>query len=140
MHDRIKSTAARLWAKIPAVPEPFREFLETSTLHGLVYISKAESKWGRVLWTVSVLLSLSLATILINNSFQDWSAQPVSSVISTHPIKDLRFPNVTVCPPKGTNTALNYDLTRLDKTFKTIEREKIRNVTMSIFTGHTFIL
>ena len=23
---------------------------------------------------------------------------------------DLDFPNVTVCPPKGSNTALNYDL------------------------------
>ena len=84
MYVDIKSRAKRLWANIPAIPEPVSGFLETSTLHGLVYISKAESMWGRILWTVSVLLSLSLAVLLINNSFQDWSAQPVSSVIYTH--------------------------------------------------------
>ena len=38
-----------------------REFLEASNIHGLVHISKAESKWGKVLWTISVLASFCLA-------------------------------------------------------------------------------
>ena len=114
---------------------PFREFLEASNLHGFVYISKAESKWGKVLWTFSIIASFTLAGILINKSFEDWSARPISSVISTHPIESLQFPNVTVCPPKGTNTALNYDLTRLNNTFKPSEWEKIENETKAVFTG-----
>ena len=114
---------------------PLREFLEASNLHGLVHISNAESKWGRVLWTISVFVSFACASILINESFKGWSVKPVSSVISTYPIKDLKFPNVTVCPPKGTNTALNYDLTKLNKTFQPAQREMINNKTMSIFTG-----
>ena len=108
----IKGRARLLLAKMAAVSSPIREFLETSTLHGLAYISKAESFWGKVLWAVSVIVSFSLAGILIKQSFTDWSTQPVSTVITTHPINDLKFPNVTVCPPKGTNTALNYDLLR----------------------------
>ena len=114
---------------------PFREFLEASNLHGLVHISKAQSKWGKVLWSASVFVSFSLAGILINNSFEEWSARPISSVISTQTIKNLRFPNVTVCPPKGTNTALNYDLTGLNRTFKPTELERIKEETISIFTG-----
>ena len=96
---------------------PIREFLEASNLHGLVHISKAESMWGKVLWIFSVVISFSAAGFLINNSFKGWRDQPVSSVISTHPIKDLKFPNVTVCPPKSTNTALNYDLFNLENFF-----------------------
>ena len=115
---------------------PFREFLETSNLHGLVHISKAESMWGRILWTISVIASFTIASIQINSSFSQWSNQPISSLITTHPIKALKFPNVTVCPPKGTNTALNYDLTRLDTTFKPSEEEKIQDETKSIFTGN----
>ena len=91
---------------------PIREFLEASNLHGLVHISKAETRWGKVLWSISVFVSFAISAILINNAFSNWSAQPVSSVISTHPIKGLKFPNVTVCPPRGSNTALNYDLVR----------------------------
>ena len=117
---------------------PFREFLEASNLHGLVHISKAESMWGKILWTISVIASFTIASIQINSSFSQWSNQPISSLITTHPIKALKFPNVTVCPPKGTNTALNYDLTRLDKTFHPLEEEKIQKETKSIFTGsHT---
>ena len=35
-----------------------------------------------------------------------------TETITTHPVADLEFPTVTVCPPKGSNTALNYDLIR----------------------------
>ena len=108
---------------------PFKDFLEASNLHGLAHISKAESMWGKVLWTISVIASFTIASIQINSSFSQWSNQPISSVITTHPIKGLKFQNVTVCPPKGTNTALNYDLMRLNNTFKPSEWEKMKNET-----------
>ena len=47
----------------------------------------------------------------------------------------MKFPNVTVCPPKGSNTALNYDLTRLRDTFQDSEKIKIAKETKEIFTG-----
>ena len=86
-----KGKMESLYARIAT--SPIREFLETSTLHGLVYISKAKSVLGKVLWAVSVVVSFCIASVLIYDSFADWSAQPVSTIISTHPIKDLKFPN-----------------------------------------------
>ena len=68
----------QLLANIAEVSAPIREFLEASTLHGLVYISKAESVWGKILWTLSVIVSFSLAGVLINQSFADWSKHPIS--------------------------------------------------------------
>ena len=37
-------------------------------------------------------------------------AQPGYSSISVLPITRITFPNLTVCPPRGTFTSLNYDL------------------------------
>ena len=110
-----------------------REFLEASSLHGLVYISKAESLVAKILWAVSVIVSFSLAGVLIHQSFANWSNNPVSSVISTHPIKDLKFPNVTVCPPKDTNTALNYDLFKLENHFTPSQREGVAQAIKNAF-------
>ena len=111
----------------------FKEFLETSTVHGLVYISKAKSIWAKIFWALLVVASFSLAIVLICNSFEGWSEKPVSSVISTRAIKDLNFPNVTICPPKNTNTALNYDLVQLNVIFTASMREKVEEEVDSTF-------
>ena len=130
----LKRKVRPAWAFAVHFISPVREFLETSTLHGLVYISKAKSLWGKILWSFSVIVSFSLAGLLIQQSFADWSAHPVSSVISTHPIENLKFPNVTVCPPKGTNTALNYDLVKLKSSFTPSEQEAINKNINEIFS------
>ena len=78
-----------------------REFLETSTIHGLSHISKVESKLGKAAWTIIVFASFISAGYLISGSYKDWGDSPVSATISTHPIANLPFPKVTVCPPKG---------------------------------------
>ena len=87
-----------------------REFLETSTIHGLSYISTAPSKATKILWMAIVITGFFTAGYLINNSYSEWQASPVSTSISTLPISDLDFPTITICPPEGSNTVLNYDL------------------------------
>ena len=54
------------------------------------------------------------AGVLIYASFQDWHDNPVKTTIKTLPIKNIKFPKVTVCPPKNTFTDLNYDLRRTE--------------------------
>ena len=44
------------------------------------------------------------------SSFQHWEESPVVTTIETLPIRDIKFPKISVCPPKGTYTNLNYDL------------------------------
>ena len=55
-----------------------------------------------------------MAGRLIKDSYSNWHASPISTTITTHPIDDLDFPTVTVCPPKGSDTSLNYDLMKAD--------------------------
>ena len=55
------------------------------------------------------------AGYLIKDAYSDWLSSPYSTTITTHPIDDLDFPTVTVCPPKGSHSALNYDVMKADK-------------------------
>ena len=95
--------------------ETIKEFLESSTIHGLVYISKSKRKVSRLVWIVLVVMAFSIAFKLISNSYMEWEEDPISTSVSTDTIAKLRFPNVTVCPPQGYNTALNFDLIQAAK-------------------------
>ena len=89
--------------------ENIRNFLETSTVHGISYISTTK-KYVKVFWILVVIGGFTGAGVLIYNSFQSWNESPVKTTIETHPISKITFPKVTVCPPKNTYTDLNYDL------------------------------
>ena len=78
--------------------ESFRNFLESSTIPGLGYISTT-TKCVRFFWL-----------FLIYQSFIACADSPVTTNIEIVPITDFTFPKVTVCPPKNTYTDLNYDL------------------------------
>ena len=110
--------------------DSLKEFLETSTIHGLFYISSAPSKRSKIFWLLVVIVGFSSAFYLINDSYNDWQASPIATSISTHPISELDFPTVTVCPPEDSNTALNYDLARARNiTLTDKERQALVNLT-----------
>ena len=89
--------------------EGVRTFLESSTIHGLAYIATS-AKYVRLFWTIVVIAGFTCAGILIYESFNAWSENPIKTTIDTLPITKITFPKVTVCPPKNTYTDLNYDL------------------------------
>ena len=88
-----------------------REFLESSSIHGLSYIASS-NRCTRLFWTFVIFSGFSGAFYLINQAFNTWAETPISTTIEMLPIKNLKFPNVTVCPPKHTFTNLNYDVSR----------------------------
>ena len=92
----------------------FKVFLESSTIHGLAYIAGTE-KLIRLFWIFVVCVGFYGAGILIHQSFQSWAENPIVTSIETLPIEKVRFPKVTVCPPKNTYTNLNNDLTDAGK-------------------------
>ena len=54
--------------------------------------------------------------------------------LRTHPIADLDFPVVTVCPPRGSHTALSYDLMKADnKSLTKVERSSLKDTVDQIF-------
>ena len=71
-----------------------------------------KNKVAKTLWFVIVCFGFLGALLLISKSYSDWQLSPVSTSISTHPLDDLDFPTVAVCPSEDSNTALNYDLIR----------------------------
>ena len=85
-------------------------FFETSTIHGLVHISSSNNILIKFIWTIIVIACFMTAGILIKGAFNSWDESPVASSVETFPVEDLNFPEVTICPPLGSNTALNYDL------------------------------
>ena len=89
--------------------EGVRTFLESSTIHGLTYISTTR-KYARIFWILVVIAGFLGASLLIKESFDSWSESPIKTTVETLPISEITFPKVTVCPPKNTFTDLNYDL------------------------------
>ena len=109
------------------------EFLEGSTIHGLVHISTAKSRAARVAWVVIVVASFAFAIREITNAFQEWQESPVSTTITTHPITELEFPAVTVCPPRGSNTAVNHLLEKVKHVnFTEEERQRLLNISKQV--------
>ena len=75
------------------------------------------------------------AGILIYQSFASWAESPISTTIETLPIEKVKFPRISVCPPKNTFTSLNYDLMKVENSmFDEDQRLKFLNyVTEPIF-------
>ena len=78
---------------------PVKEFLLSSTIHGLSYIGSNKSLL-RLFWVGVVTTGFIGAGVLIQQSFSSWATSPVSTTIETHPISKIDFPNVTLCPPR----------------------------------------
>ena len=62
-----------------------------------------------------VVASFALAISMITSSYKEWQDPPVSTTLTTHPIAELEFPMVTVCPPRGSNTAMNVLLNNIER-------------------------
>ena len=93
-------------------------FLETSTIHGVSHISTTR-KFVRIFWSLVVISGFTGAGVLIYQSFQDWADNPVTTTIETIAMENndiIKFPKITVCPPKNTYTDLNYDLIMIENT------------------------
>ena len=91
----------------------FKDFLESSTIHGLGYISTTKNL-VKIFWIGVVISGFTVALFLISNSFSSWAESPISTSIESFPISEAPFPKVSVCPPEDTNTVLNYDLVRVE--------------------------
>ena len=71
--------------------EVITDFLENSTIHGLLHISRTR-RLVRLIWVGIVTAGFSGAAILIQQSFSSWADSPVSTTIKTLPITEIDFP------------------------------------------------
>ena len=94
--------------------EHVKEFLDTSTIHGLSFLSSSR-KWSRLFWILVVIGGFTGAGYMLYESFYNWGQSPITTTIETLPISELTLPNVTVCPPKYSLLNLNYDIVHSDE-------------------------
>ena len=87
-----------------------REYLDSSSIHGLAYISSSQNIPLKCFWGCVVLGGVIGAIFIIQESFVLWRNHPIATSTETFPISEATFPRVTVCPPDDSNTVLNYDL------------------------------
>ena len=118
--------------------EGIKDFLESSTVHGLTCISTTR-KLVRLFWIIVVILGFSGAGYLIYTSFQDWDESPVKTTIESRPITEITLPKITVCPPKNTFTDLNCDLMKLkDETIDNETRIILKNYAFELLNDLTY--
>ena len=103
--------------------EGLKEFLESSTIHGLTYISTSNRIIVKSFWIFIVSFGFATGSYLIYQSFHEWHEDPVGTTEKTLPIDISIFPRIVICPPKGTRTALNKYL-KLSENAKLSEEKK----------------
>ena len=64
----------------------FKEFLESSTIHGLSNISASKNYVNKVLWTLIIIGGFITAGFIIEKSVDDWRKHPVATIEETFPI------------------------------------------------------
>ena len=79
--------------------EGVRDFFESSTIHGLTYISTTQT-FSKLFWICTDSCGFLTAGFFINNAALDWEENPIGTSIETFPISEVDFPNIIVCPPK----------------------------------------
>ena len=60
--------------------QEFKNYLESSTVHGLVYIFWAKKVIHRLFWILVIFFGFTEATLLILESVQSWAETRKSSV------------------------------------------------------------
>ena len=112
--------------------ERLRSFLESSTIHGLGYISTTRS-FARAFWVFVVISGFTGAGVLIYQSFKSWADSPIVTTIENLPIEKFTFPKVTVCPLKNTYTDVNYDIMKAGNVnLDEMTRNELANYVMSV--------
>ena len=89
------------------------EYAEVATTHGIYYIfEKGRLVFERVFWVIVVILALVFAIGLSIRAYSDWKANPVLTSVGTtgHPIEQVPFPSITVCPQGSANKVIGAAL------------------------------
>ena len=103
--------------------EKVRAYLESGSINGLNHIV-ATKKWDRLFWILVVNMGFIISTFLLVEMYISWADNPIRTDVDTLPMSEVRFPKVTVCPPKDTFTDLNYDIKRAEERNLTFEERE----------------
>ena len=78
-----------------------REYNENTTLHGLKYTTEyGRNILERMMWGLVVLVAMIFGIYLTSKILTKWETSPIiiSLDSASHPISEIPFPAVTICP------------------------------------------
>ncbi|CAH2008358.1 unnamed protein product [Acanthoscelides obtectus] len=92
----------------------FREYCESTTIHGFKYLSEKRSICERILWVLLISLSISACGFLISRIYNRFITSPVIVSFATKesPLYSIPFPAVTICPMTKVKKSV-YNFTRV---------------------------
>ena len=86
-----------------------RDFLESSTIHGLVHISTGKNVFIRCIWGMIVVACFSCGIYMIESAVESWVDNPVVTSVDTKAIEQvLRSPLVNNLTPHTIFTLDRY--------------------------------
>ena len=71
----------------------FQEYLENSSIHGLLYIGTTTGV-RQLVWLIAVMAGFMAAAFLISMSFQSWDESPIITNIETLSLEKITLPKV----------------------------------------------
>lgn len=72
-------------------------YLQTTSIHGLRYLTRGEGLIQRLIWLVLVVAMFTASLWLIGDSFKAWQIQPKVTSLDFVDVGKVPFPDVTVC-------------------------------------------
>ena len=75
-------------------------FCEESSLHGVQFLAPSRNISLNIIWGCLLVLGIAGASLVCNELVKQWDDNPVVTTIesTTHSIRDMPFPAVTICP------------------------------------------
>ena len=77
--------------------EMWREFTDSTTLHGIRYVSMRRHVVVRLIWIMLLLVSGGYYVFTVYSAFHKFYSRPINTVLSTTHLQKMPFPAVTIC-------------------------------------------
>ena len=76
----------------------FNDFCESTTVHGLAYLTKNQDRSTKTIWFVIILSAFTVAAMFVTQTIDGYYTKFTSTTIETRSIHKYAFPAVTFYP------------------------------------------
>ena len=76
----------------------WREFVDSTTLHGIRYVFMKRQIFIRLIWMVLLMSSGGYYIFTVYGGFTKYYGRPVTTLLSRKRLREMDFPAVTICP------------------------------------------
>ena len=83
----------KFWTRVRPI---ITEYLETTTIHGLRYLSECRSIIEKAVWFFMIVACICSGAQSILSFFVDSNNDPIKTTISTTSIQNVPFPAITI--------------------------------------------